>query len=302
MTISVIMPVYNTKESDLRTAIESILNQTYRDFEFLIINDASTNNAEDVILSYKDERIRYLKNEKNLKIIGTSNRLIEEAKYEYLARLDSDDWCTLDRLEKQVKYLDEHPEVGVLGTYYKIMPDDRWFPIPTEPDDTTLFVRYCGNCISNSAVMMRKSIIDKYHIRYNTSALHAEDLKFWSDMSEHCKFANYPEILSFYRISPDGVSSQNRAYQLKMVLTILMDNIIKDFANDKDYMYSILIKFIKGEPVTDEEFTYTQQFLIGIVNILQKHMSYPINTLVKSYVLSRLAYFVREPKPENQPQ
>lgn len=146
--------------------------------------------------------------------------------------------------------------------------------------------------------MMRKSIIDKYHIRYNTSALHAEDLKFWSDMSEHCKFANYPEVLSFYRISPDGVSSQNRAYQLKMVLTILMDNIIKDFANDKDYMYSILIKFIKGEPVTDEEFTYTQQFLIGIVNILQKHMSYPINTLVKSYVLSRLAYFVREPKKE----
>ena len=67
---------------------------------------------------------------------------------------------------------------------------------------------------------------------------------------------------------------------------------------DKDYMYSILIKFIKGEPVTDEEFTYTQQFLIGIVNILQKHMSYPINTLVKSYVLSRLAYFVREPKKE----
>lgn len=292
--ISVIMPVYNTKESDLRDAIECILNQTYSDFEFVIVNDASTNNAEDVILSYKDERIRYLKNETNLGIIETSNRMIKEAKYDYIARLDSDDWCTLDRLEKQVKYLDEHPEVGVLGSYYKIMPDDRWFPVPTEPDDTTLFVRYCGNCISNSAVMMRKSIIEKYNIRYNKSALHAEDLKFWSEMSEHCKFANYPEILSYYRISPDGVSSQNRQYQLKMVLTILFDNIIKDFANDKDYMYSILTKFVKGTPVTDEEFVYTQQFLIGIVNFLQKHISYPVNTLVKNYVLSRLAYFVRE--------
>ncbi len=294
MPISVLMPVYNTRESDLRESIESILNQTYSDFELIIINDASTNNAEDVILSYKDKRIRYLKNEKNIKIIATRNRLINEAKYEYVAFIDSDDWCTRDRLEKQAKYLDEHPEVGLLGTYYKIMPGDRWYPIPSEPNDTTLFLRYCGNCISTSAAMFRKSIVDKYSIRFNVGALHAEDLKFWTDISEYCKCANYPEILSFYRISPDGVSSQNRQYQLKMVLTILFDNIIRDFANDKEYMYSILTKFVKGTPVTDEEFVYTQQFLIGIVNFLQKKISFPINKFVKKFVLSRLVYFVRE--------
>ncbi|HIS37094.1 TPA: glycosyltransferase family 2 protein [Candidatus Scatousia excrementigallinarum] len=294
MPISVIMPVYNTKESDLRMAIESILNQTYKDFEFIILNDGSTNNAEDVIISYRDPRIRYLKNIENLKLIKCSNILIEKACYEYIARLDSDDWCELTRLEKQVKYLDENPDVGVLGTFYKIMPGDQFYPVPYKPDDTTLWVRYCGNCISNSAVMMRKSIIEKYKVRYNNGALHAEDYKFWSDMSLHCKFANYPEVLSYYRISPDGITENNRQYQLKMVMTIVLDNIINDFANDREFTYSLLVKFIKNESVTDDEFNYMHSFLIGIVNILQKRISPPFNSWVKNYILSILEFFVRE--------
>ena len=288
------MPVYNTEESDLRQAIESILCQTYTDFEFIIINDASTNNAEDVILSYNDKRIKYYKNKKNLKLIATANHLLDEAKYEYIARLDSDDWCTPDRLEKQVKYLDENEDVGVLGSFYKNMPDGTTYSIPSNPNETTIFSRYCGGCICNSSTMIRKSILDKYNIRYNEGALHAEDMKLWSDISEHCKLANYPEILTFYRISPNGISSQNRQHQAKMSSLILFENIIKDFANDLDFMYMILEKFIKEEPITDEEFVYTQSFLIGIVNFLQRQLSYPFNTYVKKCILSRLSYFVRK--------
>ncbi len=292
MPVSVIMPVYNTKEEELRTAVESILNQTYADFEFIILNDASTNNAEDVIFSYADRRIRYLKNKTNLKLIESSNILLKETRYEYIARLDSDDYCVPERLEKQVKYLDEYPEIGVLGTFYEQIPADKFLPMPHMPDDVTLFTRYCGNCICHSSTMMRKTIIEKHNIRYDKKYLHAEDVKFWSDMSRYCKLALIPEILTYYRKSPDGISSQNSQYQSKMVMAIVFDNIINDFATDKKYMSAIMEKFVKGKPLTEEEFNRTNLFLVDVVNSLQKQISPPFNRLVRYYIMSILLYFL----------
>ena len=113
--VSVLMPVYNTKEAYLRTAIESILKQTFTDFEFLIMNDNSTDkNVEKVILSYKDPRISYSKNNKNLGISGARNKLVDMAHGEYLAIMDHDDESLPERFQKQVDFLDAHPDVGVV--------------------------------------------------------------------------------------------------------------------------------------------------------------------------------------------
>ena len=112
--ISVLMPVYNTKEEFLRTAIESILNQTYSNFEFIIINDGSTNNAEDVILSYKDERIVYLKQE-NKGIVSALNNGWDKASGEYIARMDSDDISLSERFEKQIEFLENNSEYSLVG-------------------------------------------------------------------------------------------------------------------------------------------------------------------------------------------
>ncbi len=293
MTISVIMPVYNTKESDLRMAIESILNQTYEDFEFVILNDGSENNAEEVIFSYNDERIRYLKNKKNMQLIETSNILVREAKYEYIARLDSDDYSSPERLEKQYAYMEEHPEIGVLGTFFMRIPTNKVIIMPYQADDIDIFIKYCGCCINNSSVMFRKSIVVNNNISYNKGALCAEDFKFWSDMSRYCKLAVMPEILTFYRVSPEGISENNKEYQAKMSTVITMDNMIRDFANDKEYMYSILVKYIKAEPVTDEEFKYMNIFFIEVINYLQKKVSVEFRSLVKNFILSILTNFIR---------
>lgn len=99
--ISVLLPVYNTKEEYLRECIESILNQTFSNFELLILNDGSTNNVEDVILSYKDSRIKYYKQE-NLGITSARNKLLTLAKGKYIAIADHDDISTPDRLEKRI--------------------------------------------------------------------------------------------------------------------------------------------------------------------------------------------------------
>ena len=115
------MPVHNEPENVLRMAINSILNQTFTDFEFIIINDASENNAEDVILSYKDDRIKYYKNEVNLKVVKTLNKGLELATCEYIARMDADDISFKTRLEKQVNILDNNPEIGLVSAYCYIM-------------------------------------------------------------------------------------------------------------------------------------------------------------------------------------
>ena len=110
------MPIWNTQEEHLREAMESILNQTYRDFEFLILNDSPDNTKlDEIVASYADPRIRYARNEKNVGITPSRNKLLQMAQGEYIAIFDHDDISEPQRLERQVAYLDAHPEVGVLG-------------------------------------------------------------------------------------------------------------------------------------------------------------------------------------------
>ncbi len=111
--------VYNC-EKYLKEAIESILNQTFSDFEFLIINDASIDNSDDIILSYKDERIKYVKNEENLGVSRTLNKGIQIARGTYIARMDSDDISITTRLERQYNFMTNHKEVGICGTWARI--------------------------------------------------------------------------------------------------------------------------------------------------------------------------------------
>ena len=117
--ISVILPVYNA-ERFLREAIDSVLKQTFVDFEFIILNDGSTDKTEDIILSYKDPRIRYVKNEKNLKLIKTLNKGVDMARGKYIARMDADDISLPERFEKEVAYLEAHPDVAVVSCYHII--------------------------------------------------------------------------------------------------------------------------------------------------------------------------------------
>jgi len=113
--VSVVMPVYNG-EKYLRESIDSILNQTYTDYEFIIVNDGSNDKTEEIILSYNDNRIRYIKNEKNLQIVKSLNRGIELAKGRYIARMDADDISLPRRFEKQITFMENNLEIGVCGT------------------------------------------------------------------------------------------------------------------------------------------------------------------------------------------
>ena len=120
MKLTVLMPVYNA-EKYLKPALESILNQTYKDFEFLIIDDGSTDKSLEIIKSYNDSRIRLIGHEQNQKLIATLNEGIKLAQGEYIARMDADDISAPERLQKQMEFLEKHPATVVLGCDFQII-------------------------------------------------------------------------------------------------------------------------------------------------------------------------------------
>lgn len=198
--ISVLMPVYNT-EKFLKEAIDSILNQTFEDFEFLIINDASTDNSKNIILSYDDKRIRYFKNIKNLGVARTLNKGLRLAKGKYIARMDADDRALPSRLEKQVAYMDAHPEISVCGTWLKAIFDtkSKIWKVPTTHDEIRSLMLF-HDAVFHPTVMMRMEIIKKYNFQYKLTFPCAEDYDLWMRMIGHSRFANIPEVLLLRRI------------------------------------------------------------------------------------------------------
>lgn len=199
------MPVYKTKETFLREAIESILAQTYTDFEFLILDDCPDDPREDIVKSYQDKRIKYVKNEQNLGITPSRNKLIDMAKGEYLAIFDHDDISLPTRLEKEVRFLDENPDYGVVSSWTKHSNKDKIIKHPVTDHD--IKVALIQNCeLAHSAAMVRKSVLNKNNIRYEGDFSPSEDYRLWFRLAKLTKFYNIPEVLFIYRWHDNNTS------------------------------------------------------------------------------------------------
>lgn len=207
--ISVLMPVYKTDEKYLREAVESILNQTFSDFELLILDDCPEDTREDLIKSYKDKRIKYVKNEHNLGITLSRNKLIDMAAGEYLAVFDHDDVSMPERLAKEVAYLDEHPEVGVVSCTVKQMVCKHLSENPTDSHSIKLaLMRVCA--VNHSAAMIRKSVLIDNNIRYEKEFSPSEDYALWCRLIPYTEFHNIPEVLFHYRDHKNNTSHHQK--------------------------------------------------------------------------------------------
>ena len=206
--VSVLLPVYNTPALYLRECIDSILSQTFKDFELIIVNDGSADqNVERVIKSYEDPRIRYYLNEKNLGISETRNRLIDLSQGEYLAVHDHDDVSAPQRFEKQVGYLDAHPDIGVLGTAHVELPKNKivFHPLTNEEIEERLMY----DCpLIHPSVMMRKSILEKTGVRYDKEYFPTEDYNLYLHLIGKTRFANLPDALFSYRKHKTNTTSK----------------------------------------------------------------------------------------------
>jgi len=213
--VSVLMPVYNAS-GFVKEAMESILNQSYRDIEFIIINDGSTDDSEKIIQSIKDNRIRYVKNEKNLGLIATLNKGIDLCEGTYIARMDADDISLPDRIKKQVEFMNKNLDIGVCGTDYIQFGKGKQMLSKSHHEHEWI----AGWMLFNSSVvhpslMMRTSVIKNEKPYFNDSYKHVEDYELWSRLIFKCKFADVPEALLKYRLHASQVSRQFKSEQIE---------------------------------------------------------------------------------------
>ncbi len=212
--VSVLLAVYNTNPDYLREAMDSILGQTFSDFELIVVNDGSSNeDVEKTVLGYTDTRIRYYRNERNLGITPTRNRLIELARGEYLAVMDHDDVSLPERLQKQVDYLDSHPDVGVVGSFFRSI-GEKTSCVRPPVDDMAIRIFLARECaVHHPASMIRKSVLIEHGLRYEEEFSPAEDYALWCDLIPFTRFHNIPEVLFLYRVHS---ANTNRLQSEKM--------------------------------------------------------------------------------------
>ncbi len=213
--VSVLLPIYNTKEEYLRQCIQSILNQSYTNFELLIINDSPENtNLDEIINSYQDERIKYFKNEKNIGITPSRNKLIDLAKGEYLAIMDHDDISLSERFTKEVQVLDNNSNIGVVSSWFKSIPANIEKKYPIHSDEIKSGIVRGACFLLHPAAMLRKSLLLKNNLKYEEEFSPAEDFALWGRLLDKTDFYNIPEILFLYREHEENTS---KTQQTKML-------------------------------------------------------------------------------------
>ena len=205
--ISVLMPVYNGALY-IKEAIDSVLSQTFTNFELVIVNDCSKDSSLEIIKSYDDSRIVVIDNEINKGLISTLNIGLKYCRGKYTARLDQDDIALPERFEKQYKYMENNIDIDVVGSFTECI-DSKGKSIkitrnPTEP----ISIKYeflFNNVMFHSSIFFRTDTIIKKG-GYSEEFIHAEDYEMYSRPKKELKCANIPEVLFKYRIHSDSIT------------------------------------------------------------------------------------------------
>lgn len=211
--VTVLMPVHDGKDF-LPEAIESILCQTLRDFELLVVDDGSRDGSDRIAESYRDPRIRLVRNERHLGLIETLNRGLDLARGEIVARMDADDVSLPERLARQVAFLDASPGIGACGSWVTLTGDaeSRVHRYPTRPDDVRCQLLF-EPALAHPTVCLRRAWFDRHGLRFEPGYAHAEDYRLWRRASAIFPICNLGEPLLRYRVHAGSVSRRRAREQ-----------------------------------------------------------------------------------------
>lgn len=277
--VSVLMSAHNS-EKYIAQAIESILNQTFTDFDFIIVNDGSTDTTAEIIQKYADadKRIVFVNNKKN-HMIESLNQGLDLCRGEYIARMDSDDIALPERFAKQVEYMDAHLECGACGTWAKkfgpgINSEDyiKHHKVMRLMD----FLVY-GCCIVNPSAMIRRAILVDNNIKYEADFKFAEDYGFWTRVAKYTQVHNIPQVLLNYRWHGGNISVVHKTAQLECTERIRKSILTELLSSEKDIQ-----KFLDMTREVNERF-----WLFGILPIVRR----------KQYSITKTKYYLFEKLP-----
>lgn len=215
--ISIILPAYNVAET-VQRSIESVLAQTYSHFELIVIDDGSTDDTAEVVRSFADNKIKYVRNEQNLGLIATLNKGISLSTGTYIARIDGDDtWSDTDKLTKQVALLDAMPECVLVGTQARFSNGMQTnYPLDDQSIRSSITLK---NPFIHSSVMMRASAV--HNQSYDVQDYLAEDYSLWMRLGTVGTLANLPDVAVEYFVNPKGETRTKNLLQTKNSLLVV---------------------------------------------------------------------------------
>ena len=251
--LTILIPVYNTEEKYLRECVESILNQTFTNFELIILNDGSSNNVEEIIKSYDDKRILYYKNEKTEGITKSRNKLISLASGKYIAIQDHDDISFPDRLEKEYNFLENHKDISIVSAWIEVFSEINykihkkkikvW---KTKKSPKILdFLKRCE--LFHPVCMWRKNDFEKFNLVYEDGYYGAQDYALFSKAVRYLKFANIQEPLLKYRRHPNNVSRNKKCIKEE---SLKVKNEILEYLTSDDKDNKILYTIFKKSKIS----------------------------------------------------
>ena len=248
--ITVLMPVYNGARF-LAAAIDSILQQTFGDLELLAINDGSYDQTAEILARYRDRRVRVVTNKRNVGLITTLNRGLDLARGRFVARMDADDISLPKRLETQLAFLLRNPEVGVCGTWFRTIGNgaSRVVRPPYSPNIVSAHAFfYCP--LAHPSVMFRREMLERHALRYDPTALHAEDYDLWVRALEYFSVANVPEVLLEYRVHGAQVSALSVQSQSQTTDRVRRKQLDRLFPNATSEEIALHLKICKFEAIS----------------------------------------------------
>lgn len=235
--VTVLMPTYNVAPY-VREAIDSVLQQTYHDFELLVIDDCSTDNTVEVVRNIDDPRIHIIQNEKNVGLAENLNRGLSHITTEYVARMDGDDIAETFWLEREVAILDNHPDIGICsGGFERFGTVKSLVRFPERHEDSM------ANMLFECSIIVptfRMSLYRDHGLRYSTEAFPAEDYRFWAECLRLTKMYNIQETLFHYRMHPTQICTARREEQQKKVAAVrlfMLEWLSPDFSEEENLYY-----------------------------------------------------------------
>ncbi|MBR0177283.1 MAG: glycosyltransferase [Bacteroidales bacterium] len=206
--VSILMPVYNTAPY-LREAMDSMLSQTFTDFELIVLNDCSPDNAEEILDTYDDPRIVRYRGERNVGLANVLNVGIEMARGKYIARMDSDDLSLPNRLKVQVDYLETHPDIDLVSVGMQLFgaKEEVWTRV-SDPENVKINALFQSPVLHASSVW-RKESFERHGLRFRQDMVPAEDYDLWTRaLVRGLKLVNLPDVLYRYRLHPNQATQQ----------------------------------------------------------------------------------------------
>jgi glycosyltransferase involved in cell wall biosynthesis len=308
--VTVLMVVYNVAPY-ISESIDSILNQTFSDFEFLIYSDGSTDDTPAIIRSYTDTRIIFIDNKQNRSVSPNLNEGLVLARGRYIIRMDGDDIANPERIARQVAFMEANPAIGLCGSAVRYVGASTAVVQVPETNEVIQQTLWLQNAFFQPSVIIRTSVLRDNNLRYNTNYEFAEDYKLWSDMSTVTQLHNLPDILLDYRIHPHQISRRRSDEQQRISLQIRKEQMRRwhiELTEQQQNAFRLLTDSNSWDNLTVADYQRLDQFLRDLRTITKQTGILPhiINPLlaaqwthvlgaVSSYSPALIPFVLRQP-------